>query len=1303
MKKTYEVTDQQLAVSNRDNIIVGSAFAFIKPELFASKQLRWMRSLFKGSPDQAATIVVPILGPKSVDLPGVSMHKQSCPQLHLRSITTDKMLYQSEADAVHLLIYDPVKRNRKRTLIVRLNEIEHAQHTVTVGGNGEALLILRDLLAGQYSVAFDDETKADLYCQFTVAQYKLVPLVATLVAQETDKGKLKAKIKVESFGTPVDGVIKIDLIDGTRRIYSTTAQAAQGYLNTELQLEGAGPHQIQLQVESDATKTASVPIVGSRESERKTTLFSPLGTEITGSLLPTGDCQEVRGIFLSEGAVRTTPVSVKALKNGKLELEIRQKFEVLAVVAVDPTHPQPFANGLDANSNHPALIDPQYARAEQLFKAAEFAQALAIFQECSDGSEITHPNYEYYKACCHARLGNTQAAISCLRNSIHNGWKDFDYIANDEDLSSLRGNDQFLTLCNGGMRQQNFENLEAGQVISVDVFSPACLVALGGWTNGAAWEGWTTAICPDKIDSAIEVQAVYVPGKEVQLSVANVGAGASIYCIVKDARLISVDTPKSRLASSIKNYVDELSKELQVGTPKTTLYDTAQIRIPPPTPQRAGAWGGDAEWGAAPTPTGAWSGDGIQTGSSSVLRSASPMPMASYGSAPAGSAYGSGAAGARMSLGSSFNEQAQTAGSPMMSMQAPMAAPATDGWGSPAPAMSGRSDPQTVAVLERSPGVDYQPEVLFAGFLPVADGRATMLVRLPDVFADYVVECFVTTDDDWKLLKESFRAEKADFVDLNLPLFAAVEDQAVGQVYAQTKGSAATTLRLTRNGESVKLIDLPSRNGGDQKTISKSFTALPGDYRVELISADGSILDVQQKRVQEPGKLKHHVKGVRLLGAGESISIDDLSGVDSLVILPGLSNTFDVVVEATADYSHCCCEQTAAKMLAACSMYLFAGDDDASTRSKAESMILAGIKRELSMWEKGQGLRAYPGRELSPHWGAAAARHLWHLSSLKSFAGSGKMSSDLAKAVNQGLEIAKDVTAVHKMEWPPSKIVSCEDAYMVVRSQVAERLDEAVSFVRTFVEAGNFDKPEKLPANPYYGGAVLQRQQAAYAAAVLFRSKQTADMRHAIKLADLVTRQFNESGRLYSTVDSAAAIALLSELRQRSFGSGGKVEINGGSASLADTADASETIKSIKVLEGVLAVQVSRLVEEDWSKFSSNADISVALMKDKSAQRKLKLSDNADLVVTIAGGYKEGDVLWVCLPEALSRIFGGGQVKMFSMDFAGAKEVSIPLAATGLTRGMDGEIHPQHMAVCLRNMFEEERLGNPGLIAITVV
>jgi hypothetical protein len=88
--------------------------------------------------------------------------------------------------------------------------------------------------------------------------------------------------------------------------------------------------------------------------------------------------------------------------------------------------------------------------------------------------------------------------------------------------------------------------------------------------------------------------------------------------------------------------------------------------------------------------------------------------------------------------------------------------------------------------------------------------------------------------------------------------------------------------------------------------------------------------------------------------------------------------------------------------------------------------------------------------------------------------------------------------------------------------------------------------------------------------------------------------------------------------------------------------------------------------------------------------------------VTIEGGYKPGDILWVALPDALSRVVGGGQVKQFSVDFEGQTTLRVPLAATGVTVGKTGQPGPARFAVCVRNMFEEERGGSPGTIEVTV-
>jgi hypothetical protein len=112
--------------------------------------------------------------------------------------------------------------------------------------------------------------------------------------------------------------------------------------------------------------------------------------------------------------------------------------------------------------------------------------------------------------------------------------------------------------------------------------------------------------------------------------------------------------------------------------------------------------------------------------------------------------------------------------------------------------------------------------------------------------------------------------------------------------------------------------------------------------------------------------------------------------------------------------------------------------------------------------------------------------------------------------------------------------------------------------------------------------------------------------------------------------------------------------------------------------------------------------VRVALEKGGRPTRRLEALDAVDLVVTLESGYKAGDLCWVNLPDALSRVVGGGQVKRFSIDFEGKNEVRIPLAATVPTVNRRGEPAPSFYAVCVRNMFEEERGGNPGLLDVTV-
>jgi hypothetical protein len=288
-----------------------------------------------------------------------------------------------------------------------------------------------------------------------------------------------------------------------------------------------------------------------------------------------------------------------------------------------------------------------------------------------------------------------------------------------------------------------------------------------------------------------------------------------------------------------------------------------------------------------------------------------------------------------------------------------------------------------------------------------------------------------------------------------------------------------------------------------------------------------------------------------------------------------------------------------------------------------------------------------------------------------------------------GLEMACDATKAYRLTWPPRAPASPADLYAVMRfSEDAGARAGALRKARELAGAAG--------AGGGAGGKVIWRAALAYVAACLLRGGAGADLRTALALANEVVAQLNAQGRLYSTVDSAAALALMAELRSAGVLGGGVAEVDGQRVRAEEVAGLVGEARSVKALEGVVAVEVTRAVVEDWESFAASVPVRVALEKARRAGSHFTVGDALELRVTLEDGYRAGDLLWVCLPDALSRVLGGGQVKLFAVDFAGRDEVCVPLAATAPTPA------PQRFAVCVRNMFEEERAGNPGLLSVTV-
>ncbi len=97
-----------------------------------------------------------------------------------------------------------------------------------------------------------------------------------------------------------------------------------------------------------------------------------------------------------------------------------------------------------------------------------------------------------------------------------------------------------------------------------------------------------------------------------------------------------------------------------------------------------------------------------------------------------------------------------------------------------------------------------------------------------------------------------------------------------------------------------------------------------------------------------------------------------------------------------------------------------------------------------------------------------------------------------------------------------------------------------------------------------------------------------------------------------------------------------------------------------------------------------------------------RIGDPVELQVELTDGYQFGDYLDVCLPDSLSRVFGGGQVKQFAVDFEGNSLVKIPLVTTGASFSSDGEPAPHHFSILIRNMYDEERIACPAFLRVNV-
>ena len=276
----------------------------------------------------------------------------------------------------------------------------------------------------------------------------------------------------------------------------------------------------------------------------------------------------------------------------------------------------------------------------------------------------------------------------------------------------------------------------------------------------------------------------------------------------------------------------------------------------------------------------------------------------------------------------------------------------------------------------RKPTRSEFPEVIFYGVVTV-DGAKEVVIDVEDSLGTFTVEAFVLDGSDWTDASANVTVDKPVRIDLELPPAVHRGDEVVGRVRAMT-ASGQARVRLTRDGEPVAL------RGNDGELVSTpaelELDVAPGTYVATVEDPESGETDRVELTVGEPGRFRSHAKELGLLLAGDHVTLDSANAL-TLRVLPSIQESFDCLTKATAGYDHLCCEQTAAKLLAATFMYLTTKSD--GDRRRAEEIVRAGIEREETMIRKGRGFAMYPDYdEIFEHYSRLTVRYLWNLQRL---------------------------------------------------------------------------------------------------------------------------------------------------------------------------------------------------------------------------------------------------------------------------------------------------------------------------------
>lgn len=283
-----------------------------------------------------------ILDPKQTSTwPLPDQHQLPAPSLEFLTVVTDRKIYPPDGE-VALFIVAPDAPGSEVSLEIQLAGHKVYETEILLNQNGLALHHHPDLKEGEYTAVVRLPGRDQAECTFSVAEYTLSPLIATLEEHEYAGGKLAFTLKLLLLSLPYSGPLEFGLqcqVCGERVVATQQVKAQDGLAQGEFDISGhGGPFHVQ--VTTPDGNTALVAFPGTGAVEREHIQINPLGQTTDMGLLPWEDAQPIRGFYIGAGEVNMTPLTLESVHADQGKLLAASDLSQVQLVTFRATGPE---------------------------------------------------------------------------------------------------------------------------------------------------------------------------------------------------------------------------------------------------------------------------------------------------------------------------------------------------------------------------------------------------------------------------------------------------------------------------------------------------------------------------------------------------------------------------------------------------------------------------------------------------------------------------------------------------------------------------------------------------------------------------------------------------------------------------------------------------------------------------------------------------------------------------------------------------------------------------------------------------